>query len=223
VCTDQERPLYEAALGNQVKEYAEIPHSLLGMANIRNWIIDHFPEDCMFMLDDDLEGLDVRTHEKSRFIFDPQIIEQIIDNTYICARDAGARVFGFGVDHQVMHFRANRPFVVNIWTDQGWGVIGKDLRFDSRMTSRSNVDFCVLSMMKDRIVWIDDRYCWRGIKRGNIGGLSAYRTSERDMANGRYLERKWGKYLHLTMKGACSGISVAVPRQQPGIPSSRVS
>jgi hypothetical protein len=223
VCTDQERPLYEAALGNQVAEYAEIPHELLGMGKIRNWVLGRFPEECIFTMDDDLEGLDVRTHEKNRFIFEPAIIEQIIDNSYLCARDAGAKVFGYGVDRRPFHFRANRPFVLNVWTDQGWGIIGREIRFDDRLTSKIDVDLCMLSMMKHRIVWIDDRYSWRGVKRGNVGGLSAYRTSEREMANAKYLERKWGKYLHLTRKQKVSGVSVAVGRQQPGIPCGRVS
>ncbi len=223
MCTDEERPLYEAALGGAIGEYVEIPHELRGMPKIRNWVLDRFPEQCLFMLDDDLAGLDERTHETVRAITDPQVIEQVIDNSYICARDVGAKVFGFGVDHKVFHFRGNLPFLTNVWTDQGWGIIGRELRFDEHQTVKEDIDLCLLSLMRDRIVWIDNRYTWRGVKRGNVGGLSTYRTMERDRLDAEYLQHKWGKYLHLTRKQSVLGISVSVPRQQPGIPHTRVS
>lgn len=223
MCTDQERPLYEQAVGDEVAEIVEIPHELLGMPKIRNWVLDRFDEQCIFMLDDDLEGLDERTHESVRYISEPDVIEQIIDTTYICARDAGARVFGFGVDHRVFHFRANLPFLVNVWTDQGWGIIGRELRFDEHQTVKEDIDLCLLGMLKNRIVWIDNRYAWRGVKRGNVGGLSNYRTIERDRADGQYLQTKWGKYLRVTQKQSVVGMSVSVPRHQPGIPRTRVT
>ncbi len=90
------------------------------------------------------------------------------------------------------------------------------------MNGHAPIDLCLLSLMKDRIVWIDNRYTWRGVKRGNVGGLSAYRTTERDRRDAEYLQRKWGKYLRLTHKRSVLGMSISVPRQQPGIPHARV-
>lgn len=222
MCTEVERPLYEKAVGQEVSEIVEIPHDLRGMPRIRNWVLDRFEEEALFMLDDDLAALEERTHETVRVIQEPAEVEQIIDNTYICAKDAGARVFGFGVDHKVFHFRANLPFLLNVWTDQGWGIIGKDLRFDEHQTVKEDIDLCLLSLLRHRIVWIDNRYAWRGVKRGNVGGLSTYRTIERDRQDAEYLQHKWGRYLRLTRKQSVMGISVGVPRQQPGIPFARV-
>jgi len=221
VVTDEEREKYDHLKG-LVSEIVEIPASLLGMPKIRNWILDRFDEEALFMADDDLESVHVMTHEKGMFIFDPVLVEQIIDNLYICARDAGAKLFGFGMNHKPVGFNENNPFRMVTWIDQGWGIIGRDLRFDEHQFVKEDLDLCLSSIMRHRIIWSDQRYVWVGEKRGNKGGLTQFRTARNDKDDLDYLQRKWGRYLGVKRKQSVIGLSVNVRRKQPLIPSSRV-
>lgn len=219
--TDEERKKYEH-LKSKLSEIVEIPAEIIGMAKIRNWILDRFDEEAIFMADDDLESVHVMTHKKGLFLYDPVQVEQIIDNLYICARDAEAHVFGFGINQKPVGFHENQPFRFCTWLDQGWGIIGRDLHFDEHQFVKEDLDLCMSSIMKHRIIWADHRYAWVGKKRVNKGGLTQFRTARNNQEDLAYLQRKWGKYLSVTKKKAVLGLSVAVSRKQPLIPNNRV-
>jgi len=221
VVTNEERAKYEHLKGD-VADIVEIPASLYGMAKIRNWILDKFDEESIFMADDDLESIQVMTHEKALFIYDPAQVEQIIDNLYICAKDAGAKVYGLSINRNPACFYGNQPFKLCTWVDQGWGIIGRDLRFDEHQFVKEDIDLCLQSIMKDRIIWSDNRYAWVGKKRFNKGGLTNYRTNKNDMEDLAYLQRKWGKYLNVNRRKSVIGLGIAVRRKQPLIPNIRV-
>lgn len=222
VVTDLERPLYEERVGGKVAEIVEIPDAIHGIAKVRNWIIDRFDEECVFMLDGDMSGVNARTHEHGRTITDPEIIEQIVDNTYICARDVGAKVFGYGTSPKAYDFHGNKPFQMHAWVNGAIGIIGREVRFDEHQKVKEDVDLCLASLMKHRILWQDNRYYWLAKRRTNHGGMSMYRTMEKDQADAEYLKRKWGKYIDFVSRKGVMGVHVGVPRRQPGVPHSRV-
>jgi len=221
VVTDVERPLYEKAVGPSVAEIVEIPDALHGIARVRNWIIDRFEDECVFMADDDLLALHARTHEMNRVIQDPEIIEQILDNTYLCARDAGARVWGFGTSGKPLDYRANKPFQLHLWVNQAWGLIGREVRFDEHQRVKEDADLCLASLLRHRIIWQDNRYYWVAKRRTNRGGLTAERTMAKEQADMAYLKRKWGKYIGFVNRKGVVGISFRVPRRQSGVPHAR--
>ena len=195
LCVESEYEAYKVRCGSKVGKIKTIPDEIVGIAKIRNWILDHWRNKVLFMMDDDVDSL-IRMGEGTGIVTkDPEIIEQVIDNTARCAMDAGCHVFGFNLTPDIRKFRENVPFRFATWVDTTWGVIGRDLRFDENQFVKEDFDYCLASLKRHRIIWTDARYYFSHKSRSNKGGLTMYRTDEREKADFDYLKLKWGRHV----------------------------
>jgi len=194
VC-ESEYDKYVTAVGDRMACIKTIPDAIVKIAAIRNWILDHWDDEVVFMLDDDCESMITIGEGKYVTVSDPVLIEQMIDNTAICARDAGARVFGFNLTYDVRKFHENEPFKFNTWVDTTWGIIGRELRFDENQFVKEDFDYCLASLLKHRVIWCDRRYHIVHRSRTNKGGMTLHRTTAKEAADLSYLQVKWGRHI----------------------------
>jgi len=75
------------------------------------------------------------------------------------------------------------------------GIIGRELRYDTSLLLRDDIDFCLQSLMHDRFVMVDGRYSFIHTRFAGSGGSARQRSAERHEQEIRYLNRKWGPYL----------------------------
>jgi len=74
---------------SEIKEYKKttnneihgISDNIMGLGNVRNYCLYTFKEDCLVMIDDDIQKLWVMTRLHGYAITDPTAIEHIVDNT----------------------------------------------------------------------------------------------------------------------------------------------
>ena len=195
----------------------KIPDAIQGLGAIRNWVLDQY-EDDVIMLDDDITAFTSVTRKKGYKITNPQVCEEILANTYINARDAGVRVFGFNqTQADVRKYHSAEPFKLNTWTGTIIGIIGKDLKLDERNKLRVDADYCLQSLMKDRIVWIDQRFgfiCTRDTNKGGNAFLRSKKSLDREKD---YLKRKWGAHINMRKATQREGLSLRVVRKDPDI------
>jgi len=195
VC-ESEHDLYLESIPEPQRHKIEvIPDNYRGLAMVRNFILKTYPEEIVVMMDDDIIGFACLTHETQYKIMDKATINQIIANTAVVARDAGAHVFGYNQAWDVRKIRTNQPFALNQWVGGVVGVIGRDLKFDENNKLRVDVDYCLQSMLKHRITWRDDRFSFIQARFTNTGGNSVFRTKESDDQEQEYLKDKWGRYI----------------------------
>ncbi len=216
---DSEKTLYQKALSNELPDDALqcIPDSVVGLAAIRNWILDSYAEDVV-MLDDDITTFHTLTRKKAYKITNPDVCEQVVANTYINAKDAGCRVFGLnqcGPDPR--KYQPDRPFRLTSWTGTIIGVIGKELRFDEKNKLRVDADFCLQSLMADRILWMDARFAFSCERDTNAGGNAFLRSKDNLEKEKAYLKKKWGNYINFKKAKNREGLSLAVKRKDPDI------
>ena len=96
------------------------------------------------------------------------------------------------------------------------GIIGRELRYDESLLLRADIDFCLQSFIRDRIVLCDGRYvCQFGLFAGK-GGNSILRSKERHERETAYLKRKWGKYLDVVNAKDTTRIVLHVERTGRG-------
>jgi hypothetical protein len=207
------------------KEYADIaiahkreyPDKLHGAGPVRNWIMRDFESEVLVMLDDDIKGLWNNTHENGRMIEDREIIKQVLDNTGVCARDAGAKLFGFAQCWDVRYFKANEPFRLTGYFRGVIGKIGRDIFFDETVPIKEDTDFGLKHLLHNRIIWGDMRYSFVAIRNRNTGGNSTYRTDKNLQDQIDILKNRWRKYLSFPLNSRNEGATIKVQRRQTGI------
>ena len=93
------------------------------------------------------------------------------------------------------------------------GIIGREQRFDTNLLLRADIDYCLQSLLRDRIVLVDGRYSFIHTRFAGGGGNAGNRASDRHEQETARLTRKWGPYLdHVKAKGT-TGLVLKVKRR----------
>lgn len=194
------------------------PSEVAGIGPLRQWILDNVREEIVVMVDDDVGYMGVvagRTTRGAR-LRDPVIIAQVVANAAHCAQVLGTPVFGFsqtGAD--VRKFRPQDPFVLCTWIGGVIGIIGRELRYDTELRLRADIDFCLQALREYRCVYMDSRFAFVHQRFNNTGGNAHQRSGERNAAEIAYLQRKWGKWLRVRPAKGTTILDVrAVTRRQ---------
>lgn len=189
-----------------------VPDEIKGLGYLRNWVLEHFKEEIIVMADDDISHLWLNSRKRGVRISDPETILQIIYNTAQCAKDLGTSCFGFSQAWDVRKYDATQPFQLDSWVGGVVGVVGRDIKFLEHMF-KVDIDFCLRTLMKDRIIWRDNRYAFVQERDRNKGGNSLYRTADAVEKELTYLEHRWGKYFKRRISKAGEITNVKVERK----------
>nr|BDD44599.1 hypothetical protein 6 [Flavobacteriaceae bacterium] len=188
------------------------PSNVLGIGPLRQWVLDNVADPCVVMVDDDVTHAYSQVGFHKRRIEDPDTARAIVERTAILAQDAGARVFGFQQAARPLSYANFKPFALNSWVGGIVGIIGRELRYDTSLLLRADIDFCLQSLMLDRFVLVDGRYSFIHTRFGGAGGNAANRSAQRHQDEIRYLRRKWGQYLDEVKAKGTTRLVVRVQR-----------
>lgn len=206
---DDEVEKYEALYPNPI---LSIPKEVKGLGFVRNWVLDHFKEETIIMIDDDIKILYCITMEHARRIKDKGEVVQILINSAVMAKDMGVHVFGY-TQTDIRKFNGTSPFELHGWVGCVIGVIGRKYRFRDDYF-KVDIDFCLQNLLVDRILFIDNRYYWYQNGDNNVGGNSIFRTQEGFKKSVDSLKEKWGENLKVSYHKSQIRISLNVKRKQ---------
>jgi hypothetical protein len=188
------------------------PPEVVGIGPLRQWVLDHVEDPCVVMVDDDVTHVYSQVGFHKRRIEDADTARAIVERTAILAADAGVRVFGFNQAARPLSYANFRPLSLDTWVGGVVGIIGRELRYDTRLLLRADIDFCLQSLLRDRIVLVDGRYSFIHTRFAGGGGNAANRSSERHAHEIAYLRRKWGPYLDVKQAKGTTRLVVKVSR-----------
>jgi len=208
VVREDQREMYDAVNAPLLTH----PMSVSGIGPLKNWILDNVPDETLVMVDDDVYDLrcPIGHPTKSHCIRDPQAIRQILENAETIARGMGAPVFGFDqTGGDVRKFRPQDPLGFSGWVGAVVGVIGREIRYDSNLLIRADIDFCLQAQLKRRVIFCDRRFGFIHRPRFTYrGGNALQRSSQRNQLEMDYLQGKWGQWL--SVKPAATTIRLVV-------------
>jgi hypothetical protein len=171
------------------------PDDVSGMGPLRQWMLDNISDECLFMVDDDVHACVSLVGNRLRRITDPQSVMQIVLNTAECAYAAGARVFGFNQAWDVRKYDPWRPIRFTGWVGAVFGVIGRELRFEPLRVHGEDIDLCLQSLLKHRIIWQESRISFMQKRFTNAGGNSINRSADLHEREINFVCKKWGRYV----------------------------
>lgn len=185
--------------GNPGIEVATHP-GLPTIGAIRQFILDHSPEDCVVMLDDDLKCVRPVLGLRRKAIHEPAAIMKIIENGMVCARDLGISLFSWNRNPNGGFLQPHDPLGIAQPCAGCFGIIGRKLRFDETLQHGEDMDITLQGLMVDRIVLQDRRFYFDfGLVGAGNGGLQGVRSQEKIDADIEVLTKRWGP--HLELKG----------------------
>lgn len=210
-------------------EYAEVvpPSQLVlhppvsGMGEKRNWMLDHFSEQALCMIDDDLQMLISHVHTRPKRYRDANVIRQVIENGVNIATDLGLSLYHWSRFGNPISYSNCEPFGLANSISSAFIVLGRDYRFDDNLASKADVDMSLQHMLKERIVITDRRWHFKFRKMFTLGGGDqGRRTAERMKADEDYLQRKWRGHLNLNARkgrkmAANAQLRIVVCRKNP--------
>jgi len=194
-------------------ETVAIPPERIGISAVRNWIIQHFPEEVIVMYDDDVTGLRTLAGLRNRLL-KPDEVEAVVENTAYCAAGAGARLFGWNQRPDPRCLQRNDPVSVVHWCGGVVGVIGKDIRWDELLRFKCDIDCGLTELLLNRILWHESRFCFLQARDKNLGGNSLFRSPEKIAAEKRYLANKWKGHIRIDQYQSQDRVQVKVERRQ---------
>lgn len=188
------------------------PAGVVGIGPLRQWVLDHVDDPCVVMVDDDVTHVYSQVGFHKLRIEDADTARAMVERLAILAQDAGVRVFGFNQAARPLTYANFRPFSLDTWVGGLIGIIGRELRFDTSLLLRADIDFCLQSLLHDRIVLVDGRYSFIHTRFAGGGGNAANRSSERHEREIAYLRRKWAPYLDVVQAKGTTRLVLRVKR-----------
>ena len=198
-------------------ERTTIPDSVTGVSAVRNWILPHFQEDAVVMLDDDITACICMVSLRCRKL-SPEETLAMITNTAWCARGAGARLFGWHQRSDPRLLQRNDPFGVNHWVGGAVGVVRDEAggvpKWDELLKCKCDIDATLQELLDNRLVWNEARFCFVQDRDKNLGGNSLFRTADRIATEKRHLKRKWKAHIRFEDYKSQERVAIDAPRRQ---------
>lgn len=175
-----------------------LPHPQFGqLSQIENWIHDQDLAEFVYIVADDIHTLRCIVGWRERTYRDPELIRGLFDVTAVCARDAGAYLFGFGHHMIPSYWHKDKPFCLNGYVREVYGFRrGHGLRGDQNVEQHYDVDIALQSLLRHRIIWRDDRWVFASQPLGSAaGGEAGIRTQDAVDEAAERMVAKWGKWV----------------------------
>lgn len=195
------------------------PNDLKGIGYVRNWCLMKFASTkVIIMIDDDITEVN-RVDSIHKTIYkDPADVYALIYQTAQCAYDAGAPVFSWNQQQgDTRKYQPNEPFSLNKWCGTIIGVIdldGKGHRMFCNNKCKADIDYCLQSLLDERITWVDNRISFICGRDKNKGGTQKFKTQEMVDAEIAYLKDKWGDLISFKPNKGNYSASMKVKRHQ---------
>lgn len=200
---------YRAKVKNPV---ITTPDDVIGLGALRNWVLDNFKEHTVIMCDDDINYFYRLTGEKTQRVSDPEEVMQILINTCVMARDAGAKMFGFS-QTDIRKYKGYEPFALCCWIGTIVGVNGRKYRFRNDKY-KVDIDYTLQNLLVERIIWMDSRYYASNNKDNNMGGNAQFRNEDEYNRSIETLKDKWGDCIKVRNYQSQKRISLNFSRKQ---------
>jgi len=192
---------------NEVADYKnfnceKITHDKNSLSQIRQFIYQKFGD--VFMIDDDIVSVE-KLHTDQNVKLSPKEIHDLIQNTYLMAKDLDAKIFGFNNTLNPKHYKPQKPFVANGYINAcAFGMLkDPNLYFSQKTVACESHWINLLNAYYNRYCFIDTRYAFRQKPNSTFileGGQTLKRSTITEKRDTLFLKMMFGDSIQ-TKKG----------------------
>jgi len=192
---------------NPEVEVMGTPKDIRGITPTRQWILDSFADDSIFMIDDDIKSM-VRCYVEAgeeEKIIDPELVLAIVLQTEDIAKQMGAWLWGFRSIRNPAQYISQYPIRTNGYLNTSYmGLLkGHNLEFDLSFSEGEDHYLNLMNKYKNRFHLQEQRWTFMTEKNfQNLGGCAGSRTIDEMKKNTLKLRKMFGEAV--TFKQATS-------------------
>jgi hypothetical protein len=205
ICVAQEEAADYAEFGRALVTH---PDSVTGVAAVRTWVLRHWQERAVVILDDDVHRVKCLVGRHARDIEDPGAIRRILLNAAEIAEGVGAVLFSFAITPNILEFMPDDPFGFIKVNGPCLGFVGRDCLPDLVLHHNTDGDLTLQGLLKVRRNWQDTRFMFEHRIMTNQGGNRHMISNETWARDRAHLRRKWGPYIDEQESGGVTRIVV---------------
>lgn len=192
VVAENEAKQYQAA-GNRV---LVCPDKAQGnLSRVRNWILDqHKKLRGVLILDDDYSAIyrwigAERNYRK----LSADVVEELIEHGFSLAEQIDAFMWGINCVVDKGAYRENTPFCTVSYIGGPFQAFRPNpLRYDEDLPLKEDYDMTLQHLNKFRAALRMNMYCYQVKQNEQAGGCAMYRSLDRERAQFKLLQEKWG-------------------------------
>lgn len=167
------------------------------------------------ILDDDIFRIGYWVGYNNRVFLEGVDLMSFIENGFRMCNDLGVKFWGLNLIWDKRAYREFQPFKLVAYIGGPWqGHCGKEYRYDEEMVLKDDLDMILQVLNKERRVLrfqMAHYECDQGGSGGVLkGGVSYYRTVEKEKEQNKKLADKWGSKI----VGSDSGKSIANKKKE---------
>ena len=196
IVPQSELPDYEE--NNPEVEVVGTPDSVRGITATRQWILDEYSDDGIFMIDDDIKSM-VRVYVEAgelEKVEDPELVLAIVEQTEDVAIQMDAKLWGFRSVRNPAQFVSQYPVVCKGYLNTSYmGLIkGHNLSFDLSFTEGEDHYLNLINKYYNRYHLQESRWTFMTEKNfQNLGGCAGNRTIDDMKKNTLKLRKLFGE------------------------------
>lgn len=178
------------------------------MPKIRQWIIDHTPEDIIVQIDDDIERFSYVNKVNMEEILDPDIIDAELVRIGQILSDLNLGFASIRMQESVIKYNEEFRFSSTIGLVCWFNKASLKSRYDENVRFKADTDFQLSELLNNRIIIVPEYLRAKAQYDKNSGGNNTNKNSSTMNETIEYLKNKWGKYYEHNFKTNQSKVKV---------------
>lgn len=178
------------------------------LPKIRQWIIDHTPEDIIVQIDDDIERFSYVNKVNMEEIPDPDIIDAELVRIGQILSDLNLGFASIRMQESVIKYNEEFRFSSTIGLVCWFNKASLKSRYDENVRFKADTDFQLSELLNNRIIIVPEYLRAKAQYDKNSGGNNTNKNSSTMNETIEYLKNKWGKYYEHNFKTNQSKVKV---------------
>lgn len=178
------------------------------LPKIRQWIIDHTPEDIIVQIDDDIERFSYVNKVNMEEIPDPDIIDAELVRIGQILSDLNLGFASIRMQESVIKYNEEFRFSSTIGLVCWFNKVSLESRYDENVRFKADTDFQLSELLNNRIIIVPEYLRAKAQYDKNSGGNNTNKNSSTMNETIEYLKNKWGKYYEHNFKTNQSKVKV---------------
>lgn len=178
------------------------------LPKVRQWIIDHTPEDIVVQIDDDLQRFSYANKNNIVEIDDKDVVDMELERVAQIISDLDIGFAAIQMQENVLKYSREFSFRSTIGQVCWFNKEALAGRYDENIRFKADIDFELQELLYNRIIIVPEYIRVKAVYDKNDGGNSVTKNTRTIQEAVEYMKNKWGVHYAHNFKSNVSRVNV---------------